>query len=138
MLRVLKISSLTPFRTNNSQVTCQISHFAAARNPRYFTDPLEYRPQRWLPSKHPKYEDKHQNDDPKAFLPFNQEPRMCSASAIAWTQMKLYLAKVLWTCDIEAGPGQELSFDRGFSVCTMWNKLQFWVGFVPVKSKEGR
>ncbi|TGO71784.1 hypothetical protein BELL_0530g00020 [Botrytis elliptica] len=66
-------------------VICQISHFAAARNSRYFSDPLEFRPQRWLPSNHPKYDNKYQNDNLKAFLPFNQGPKMCPASAIAWT-----------------------------------------------------
>ncbi|APA07159.1 hypothetical protein sscle_02g019290 [Sclerotinia sclerotiorum 1980 UF-70] len=119
-------------------VICQISHFAAARNPRYFADPLEYRPQRWLPSDHPEYDLKYQNDDPKAFLPFNQGPRMCPGSAIAWAQTKLYLAKVLWTFDIEAVPGQDISFDRDFYIYTMWNKPQFWVKFVPVARGEDR
>ncbi|THV52969.1 hypothetical protein BGAL_0063g00270 [Botrytis galanthina] len=117
-------------------VICQTSHFAAARNPRYFADPLSYRPQRWLPSNHPEYDDRYQNDDPKAFLPFNQGPRMCPASTMAWTQMKLYLAKILWTFDVEAVPGQNLSFDRDFSVYTMWDKPRFWVRFVPVKREE--
>ncbi|TGO60963.1 hypothetical protein BCON_0031g00410 [Botryotinia convoluta] len=93
---------------------------------------------RWLLSSYSEYDDKYQNDDPKAFLPFNQGPRTCPASAIAWAQMKLYIAKVLWTFDVEAVPGQDLSFDRDFSVYTMWNKPQFWVRFVPVKSEEGR
>ncbi|KAF7893214.1 uncharacterized protein EAF02_000752 [Botrytis sinoallii] len=115
---------------------CQISHFAPARSSRYFSDPLEFRPQRWLPSNHPKYNNKYQNDNLKAFLPFNQGPRMCPACAIAWTQMKLYLAKVLWAFDLEAVPGQDLSFDRDFSVYTMWNKPKIWVRFLPVKSEE--
>ncbi|KAK7756322.1 hypothetical protein SLS62_001548 [Diatrype stigma] len=34
-------------------VVCQISSFTAARNPRYFCDPTDFRPQRWLPSDHP-------------------------------------------------------------------------------------
>ncbi|TGO65891.1 hypothetical protein BOTNAR_0073g00160 [Botryotinia narcissicola] len=119
-------------------VICQISHFAAARNPRYFTDALSYRPQRWLASKQPEYDCKYENDDPKAFLPFNQGPRMCPASAIAWTQMNLYLAKILWTFDVEAVSGQDVSFDRDFSVYAMRHKPQFWVRFVPVKREDGR
>ncbi|KAF7949448.1 uncharacterized protein EAE97_002957 [Botrytis byssoidea] len=93
---------------------------------------------RWLASKHPEYDCKYENDDPKAFLPFNQGPRMCPASAIAWTQMKLYLAKILWTFDVEAVSGQDVAFDRDFSVYTMWNKPQFWVRFVPVKREDGQ
>ncbi|TGO25312.1 hypothetical protein BPAE_0083g00450 [Botrytis paeoniae] len=93
---------------------------------------------RGLPSSHSEYDDKYQNDDPKAFLPFNQDPRMCQASSIAWAQMKLYLAKVLWKFDVEVVPGQALSFDRDFSVYIMWNTPQFCVSFVPLKSEEGR
>lgn len=63
---------------------------------------------------------------------------MCPGSAIAWAQTKLYLAKVLWTFDIEAVPGQHLSFDRDFYIYTMWNKPKFWVKFVPVKRNEGK
>lgn len=63
---------------------------------------------------------------------------MCPASTIAWTQMKLYLAKILWTFDVEAVPGQDLSSDRDFSVYTMWDKPRFWVRFVPVKREEER
>ncbi|MCJ1306503.1 hypothetical protein MMC25_000146 [Agyrium rufum] len=111
--------------------------FAAARSPRYFADPLHYRPQRWLPPDHPDYDPKYQNDNQKAFLPFNQGPRMCPGYAIAWDQIRLFLTKVLWSFDLKMVVGQDLSFDRDFTVYTMWNKPPFRVRFVPVVSEKG-
>lgn len=36
-------------------VVVQLCSFAAMRHARYFTDPPEFRPQRWLPADHPLY-----------------------------------------------------------------------------------
>lgn len=112
---------------------CQISYFAAARDPRYFADALEFRPQRWLPADHAAYEPKFERDDPRAFMPFNQGPRACPGSAIAWAETKLYLAKVLWTFDLQAVAGQNISFEKDFRFWSMWEKPQLWVRFIPVE-----
>ncbi|ROW04707.1 hypothetical protein VMCG_04868 [Cytospora schulzeri] len=114
-------------------VVCQISYFAAARSPRFFAEPLEFRPQRWLSADHPHYDSKFRHDSLKAFMPFNQGPRACPGSAIAWAQTRLYLAKVLWTFDLTAVPGRDLSFDKDFTFYSMWEKPQFWVRFIPVR-----
>jgi cytochrome P450 len=55
---------------------------------------------------------------------------MCPGATIAWTQSKLFLAKVLWTFDLEMIPGQDLVFDKSYKYYTMWNKPQFRVKFV--------
>ncbi|KAK6222291.1 hypothetical protein LQW54_000991 [Pestalotiopsis sp. IQ-011] len=114
-------------------VVCQSSYFAAARSSRYFADAVEYRPQRWLSTEHPAYETKYQNDDPKAFLPFNQGPRACPGSAIAGATTKLFLAKVLWSFDLVATPDQNISFDKHFTFYSMWEKPEFWVRFIQVR-----
>ena len=62
---------------------------------------------------------------------------MCPGSAIAWDQTKLFLAKVLWTFDVKMVAGQDLSFDRDFTIYTTWNKPPFRVRFVPVVSEKG-
>ncbi|KAI0013518.1 isotrichodermin C-15 hydroxylase [Xylariaceae sp. FL0662B] len=113
-------------------VECQLSFFTALRSKRYFTDPLSYRPQRWLPPDHPKYEAKYADDQIKSVWPFSLGPRMCPGRESAWIQMRLFLAKVLWSFDLELVRGQELTFDKDFSVHTMWNKPPIWVRFVPV------
>ncbi|KAJ4420984.1 hypothetical protein N0V82_004026 [Gnomoniopsis sp. IMI 355080] len=116
------------------QVTCQVSYFAATRSPRYFTDPLSFRPERWLSPDHPRFNPRYQDDDLKASKPFSQGPRGCSGGAVALNVIRLFIAKVLWQFDLEAAPGQKgLSFDNDFKFGTFWERPQFWVHF---KSRE--
>lgn len=120
--------SLVNFDTYSTQVVCQTSYFAAARSDRFFAEALEYRPQRWLSPEHSAYEPIFQNDDLKAFMPFNQGPRACPGSAIAWAETKLFVAKVFWTFDLEVVSDQHISvFDHHFTLYSMWEKPQFWV-----------
>ncbi len=114
---------------------CSGQFLSASRDTRYFADPSEFRPERWLPKGHLLFNPRFKDDNHKAMLPFSQGPRMCPGSVIAWATMKLFLAKVLWSFDIEMVPGQELSFDRDFSVRFMWNKPKLLVRYVPVVRK---
>ncbi|KAI1079769.1 isotrichodermin C-15 hydroxylase [Whalleya microplaca] len=117
-------------------VVCQICPFATCRSPRYFYDPLRYCPQRWLPREHPGYDQKFANDNLKSFFPFGYGPRQCIGRESAWPQMRLFLAKILWTFDLEAVDGQDLVFDRDFSMYAMWNKPKLRIRFVPVPSRR--
>lgn len=122
---------------NSEQVTCQISYFAATRSPRYFTDPLSFRPERWLSPDHPRFSSRYQADNLKASKPFSQGPRGCSGGAIALNLIRLFIAKVLLQFDLEAAPGQEgLSFDKDFKFGTFWERPPFWVCFTSVKGSE--
>ncbi|KAI0471291.1 isotrichodermin C-15 hydroxylase [Xylaria cf. heliscus] len=113
-------------------VECQMSFFTALRSKQYFQDPLHYRPQRWLSPDHPKYEAQYSGDALKSVTPFSTGPRSCPGRESAWIQIRLYLAKVLWTFDLELVRGHSMTFDKDFSVYTMWNKPAIWVRFVPV------
>ncbi|KAI1292916.1 cytochrome P450 [Xylaria venustula] len=110
-------------------IVCQMSSFAAARSPDYFRDPLEFRPERWLPAHHPEYNPRYANDQIKNLHPFGVGPRMCTGREIAWQQIKLFLAKVLWTFDLEAVKGMESSFDDDFRLHAMWKRPQLWIRF---------
>ncbi|KAJ8123392.1 hypothetical protein ONZ43_g650 [Nemania bipapillata] len=114
-------------------VECQMSFFAIIRNEKYFRDALSYRPQRWLSPDHPKYETKYSDDMLKAVVPFSTGPRACPGRESAWIQMRLFLAKVLWAFNLELVRGKDITFDRDFSVHTMWNKPSIWVRFIPVE-----
>ncbi|KAI0903786.1 isotrichodermin C-15 hydroxylase [Ustulina deusta] len=118
-------------------IVCQMSSFAAARSPDYFRDPLEFRPERWLPAHHPEYNPRYADDQIKSLHPFGVGPRMCTGREIAWQQVKLFLAKVLWTFDIEAVKGMESSFDGDFRLYAMWKRPQVWVRFHHVQ-REGQ
>ncbi|KAI2621839.1 isotrichodermin C-15 hydroxylase [Hypoxylon sp. NC1633] len=112
-------------------VVCQISNRSIARNPRYFFDPATFRPERWLKAGHLKYDEKFSKDNLKGFAPFGLGPRACTGREIAWSQVRLFLAKVLWVFDLEFTRGQDKTFDRDFNVYVMWNKPDVWVKFKP-------
>ncbi|KAI1501375.1 cytochrome P450 [Biscogniauxia marginata] len=93
-------------------VICQSSSFALARSPRNFRDPLSFRPERWLPVDHPLYDIQFSEDNRKGFHPFSQGPRICAGREIAWWQSRLFIAKVLWTFDMEIVGGQHIDMDE--------------------------
>ncbi|CAH0043516.1 unnamed protein product [Clonostachys solani] len=115
-------------------ITCQISYFSAARSPRYFTKPLEFRPERWLPPDHPSFNPKYGDDNLKASKPFSQGPRGCPGGPIASATVRLLMAKVLWQFDLEFGAGQrDLSFEKDYKFLAFWDKPVFRVRFKPVQ-----
>ncbi|KAI0543243.1 cytochrome P450 [Xylaria digitata] len=115
-------------------VTCQISYFAAARSSLFFTEPLRFCPERWLPPDHPRFNPKFKNDNLKASKPFSQGPRECPGGAIASAVIRLLIAKVLWQFDLEVVSGQnDVSFDRDFKFMTFWERPPFWVRFKPAQ-----
>ncbi|CAH0021772.1 unnamed protein product, partial [Clonostachys rhizophaga] len=115
-------------------ITCQISYFAAARSPRYFTEPLEFRPERWLTPDHPKFNPIYAGDNLKASKPFSQGPRGCPGGPIASATVRLLMAKVLWQFDLEFGIGQrDLSFEKDYKFLAFWDKPEFHVRFKPVQ-----
>lgn len=108
-----------------------------ARNPRYFADPLRFRPERWLPEDHPLYDSQFTGDNRKGFHPFSQGPRVCAGKEIAWRQSRLFVAKVLWKFDLEIIKGQHLDMDRDLRGWAMYVKPDLRVRFTPVRHKTG-
>ncbi|KAI1357355.1 P-loop containing nucleoside triphosphate hydrolase protein [Xylaria arbuscula] len=108
------------------------AHFAFTRKRRYFHEPDKYRPQRWLPRNHPRWDSAFENDALQEFFPFSQGPRSCIGMPLAWRVTKLFVAKVLWSFNIEAIAGQSMVFDRDFKIYGMWEKPSFRVRFLPV------
>ncbi|CAJ0957604.1 unnamed protein product, partial [Mesorhabditis belari] len=60
------------------------------RSTRFFTDPNEFRPQRWLRS-----EGKPSQAHPFAFLPFGFGPRMCAGRRFAEQDLQVVLARLV-------------------------------------------
>ncbi|KAI6083474.1 cytochrome P450 [Hypoxylon rubiginosum] len=114
-------------------VYVQYGVLAFTRDPRYFHDAHRYRPQRWLPEDHPHWDPAFKNDAREDFHPFSQGPRSCPGMPLAWRQTRLFIAKVLWTFDMEKLPGQSIVFENDFRMYGMWQKPEFWVRFHPVQ-----
>ncbi|KAK0629905.1 cytochrome P450 [Bombardia bombarda] len=111
----------------------QTSLFAMARSPRFFHDPMRFRPQRWLPADHALYDAAFAGDDLKGLYSFSLGPRVCMGREIAWMQGKLFMAKVLWTFDVVKAPGQEgFNMERDLLHYGFLDKPELKVRFVPV------
>jgi cytochrome P450 len=79
-----------------------IQAYAMSRDPQYWHRSESYLPERWLPEsqndpKSPFYGDKRQ-----VLQPFSVGPRSCMGQHLAWAEMRLILAKLLWNFDFSA------------------------------------
>ncbi|KAI0019240.1 benzoate 4-monooxygenase cytochrome P450 [Xylariomycetidae sp. FL0641] len=109
------------------------SIFATGRSSRYFHDARAFRPQRWLPMGHPLSDARYGNDDLKAVFPFNHGPRGCPGKELAWTQARLFVAKVLHNYDLRQGLGSKVDVEEDFVAYGFWVKPELRVQFVPVR-----
>lgn len=73
---------------------------------------MRFRPQRWLSSDHPSYDNVFSKDHIKGLPMFSLGTRVCLGRELAWMQGKLFMAKVLWTFDVAKLPGQEQNLER--------------------------
>ncbi|OTB09038.1 hypothetical protein M426DRAFT_316328 [Hypoxylon sp. CI-4A] len=75
--------------------TVSVSQYAAYHSERNFKDPDVFDPERWLGN--PKYAD----DKKSGFQPFSFGPRSCLGRNLAYAEMRLILAKIIWSFDLE-------------------------------------
>lgn len=70
-----------------------MSQFAANRSSSYFRLPNEYHPERWLDDA------KFKDDKLDAVQPFILGVNVCIGRGLAWMEMRVTLAKLLWQFD---------------------------------------
>lgn len=76
--------------------------YAIHNNPNYFPNPFTFDPARWLESSTNSSESIAFAR--KAFNPFSIGTRACSGKNLAYLQLKLTLAHVLWRYDLRLAP----------------------------------
>ncbi|TGO14763.1 hypothetical protein BTUL_0048g00010 [Botrytis tulipae] len=81
--------------------------WATFRNPENFTDPDSFRPERWLPPTHPRYNTRYAKDNLACFKPFSHGPRGCLGKNLAYNEMRLLISGLLFRFDYELLAGQE-------------------------------
>ncbi len=65
-----------------------MSQYVIQRDPKYYPEPLEFRPERW--------ENDYMKSIPKfAYYPFGGGPRLCIGEGFAWMEGVLVLATIL-------------------------------------------
>lgn len=118
------------------QVVVQHGNYAFTRDSRWFHDPFVFRPQRWLPRDDPDWDAAFADDARDDFHPWSVGVRGCPGMSLSWHEIRLIIAKVLWTFDVELLPGQHVSYERDFKLWGMLEKPDLWVRFKPVERRR--
>ncbi|KAF2141517.1 uncharacterized protein K452DRAFT_327154 [Aplosporella prunicola CBS 121167] len=80
-------------------VTIFLTHWAAYRSARNFALPNDFIPERWLTG--PDADARFAHDDKSVLQPFSVGPRNCLGKSLAYHEMRLLLANMVWSFDIE-------------------------------------
>lgn len=72
-----------------------INHWATFHSSTHFTRPYEFIPERWLGDK------EFENENRKVVQPFNVGPRNCLGRNLAYLEMRVVLARLVWGFDFE-------------------------------------
>ena len=89
-----------------ARTTLLMSNWVVHRDPRWFDRPEEFRPERWIDSKAPRF----------AYFPFGGGPRLCIGNTFAMMEMVLILATVARDYRIRVCPGQTVRAEPTFTL----------------------
>ncbi|CCX30235.1 Similar to Isotrichodermin C-15 hydroxylase; acc. no. O13317 [Pyronema omphalodes CBS 100304] len=91
----------------------------------YWDKPDEFRPERWL--------EEGNKDVKDASVPFGLGTRQCLGQNIAWVEMRLYLAKMMWLYNLEL-VDKERDWVKDCKTYFMWMKTPL---MIKVERREG-
>lgn len=118
-------------------VTVSVSQYSAYRSTANFHRASEFLPERWLASTSSSTSSSSSsfspiaNDDHAAFQPFSTGPRNCLGKNLAYHEMRLLLALVLWHFDLELdGKSDDWGKQK---VYIIWEKRPLWVKIARVE-----
>ncbi|TDZ35630.1 Cytochrome P450 monooxygenase aclL [Colletotrichum trifolii] len=105
--------------------TVTIHQYAIHRDEKYFRKPSEFHPERFLDD--PEFA----SDNREAFQPFHVGPRNCVGRNLAFVEMRLILARLIWNFDLsladESGGWAEKQ-----KIYILWDKAPLMVHLNPV------
>ena len=101
-----------------------MSQFAAYRNPKNFHSPDSFIPERWLGE-----DEKSSKDNKQVLQPFSLGPRGCLGKNMAYHEIRLILAKMLWHFDLTLCPQSERWADQ--KVYSLWEKQPLMCRLTP-------
>lgn len=81
------------------------------RRPDYFHDATSFIPERWLAEASSNPDSPFYDDHRQGFRPFSTGPRDCLGQHLAWAEMRLIMAKLLWNFDFKSVPGKLLKWE---------------------------
>ncbi|WYZ42535.1 hypothetical protein EsH8_VI_000234 [Colletotrichum jinshuiense] len=98
-----------------SDTLVQVWHWPTLHNPENFTLPDSFIPERWLDD--PRFT----GDKKEAFQPFSIGPRNCIGRNLAYAEMRLILARMIWNFDMRLAE-ESRGWDENSQVYTLWEK----------------
>ncbi|KAL8826308.1 MAG: hypothetical protein Q9191_003879 [Dirinaria sp. TL-2023a] len=101
-------------------VTVSTHHYASYHSSSNFARPEEFLPARWLEK-----DSEFSRDIGDALQPFSLGPRNCVGKNLAYLEIRLTLAKLLFHFDVELRPESDKWIDQ--SVYTLWEKPSLMV-----------
>ncbi|KAI0160247.1 hypothetical protein GGR57DRAFT_413269 [Xylariaceae sp. FL1272] len=144
-ITVLALTTLCLYLSRSSRASIGLFNRDGLRLPQHcpqlqqvrdhISDPLQYRPERWLPAEHDLFEQKYANDDVEAFNQFSHGPRTYAGREIVWWQARLIMAKVLWSFDLEMIPDQDVNLED-LKCWGYWIKPELRVWFIQVMNDK--
>ncbi|CAN8101959.1 unnamed protein product [Discula destructiva] len=100
-----------------------VENYAMHTDPRFWTDPEAFCPERWIGEGFP-------GDDRRASQPFSTGPRACLGMNLAKMEMHIALAKLVWSFDLEMACDIE-DWNEACENYILWKKPALWVKFHP-------
>lgn len=116
----------------NKQVSVGVHPLSTTHSPDNFCLPDEFIPERWLPSATQDLSSPYYNDRRDAVQPFSVGPRSCLGKSLAYNEMRVILARMLWNFDL-ALSADSLEWHRQ-ATYTLWEKKPLMVQLYDVRS----
>ncbi|KAK8022078.1 cytochrome P450 [Apiospora rasikravindrae] len=101
-------------------------HYAISHDPQLWTDPMGFHPERFLGD--PRFA----GDVLDAMQPFSLGPRNCIGKNLAYAEMRLILAKIVYNFDMRIAE-ESRGWLEGQKAFTVWDKPPLQVYLTPVK-----
>ncbi|KAI9735733.1 MAG: hypothetical protein M1818_006341 [Claussenomyces sp. TS43310] len=115
-----------------SLTTVNVNAYVTARSPANFVLSRTFAPARWLPSTHKLYDPLFAADKKEASRPFSVGPRVCIGINLAYIEMRIIIAMMVWHFDwVWCNPA--LDWERDYQLYTLWKKPSLMVRYVPVE-----
>ncbi|MCJ1248520.1 hypothetical protein MMC30_005738 [Trapelia coarctata] len=86
------------------QTFVSVATWTLSYSPAFFHNPDSFAPERWLAASNRPAE--FESDHRSAIHPFGLGARSCIGQDVAWSEMRLVLARLVWAFDMEAGGGK--------------------------------
>ncbi|KAL8724862.1 MAG: hypothetical protein Q9181_006643, partial [Wetmoreana brouardii] len=114
-----------------------VSAYSLHHNEEIFPDPSSFKPERWIPDEDTGVTAASVARSESAFAPFSIGSRGCPGKNLAYLEMSIVVAKVLFLSDVRAVEGNNLGAGRADLVWGRRNEAEFQTWDMFVASREG-